>query len=311
MHRSSNVLRHLLILGTLTSTAWAPSAGFGKEDPQSERARANVIYGDDNRRDLYSETDPALLDVARSTVALIRKSVLKSSGSLFEIQGTSYRSSYGLCSTEPFVEQSTAAFCSGFLIAPDLIATAGHCIRTTSDCTNTSFVFDFAYRTANTPPETAAKDDVYTCKRVIRSTVESVGSDFAVVQLDRPVTGRNPLRIRQSGQVNLNDPLVVIGHPAGLPTKIADGAYVRSNTATGYFTANLDTYGGNSGSAVFNEDTLEVEGILVRGEVDFVRTSANCSVSNACKDTGCRGEDVTRITEILPYIGTTSPFTSL
>ena len=36
-----------------------------------------------------------------------------------------------------------------------------------------------------------------------------------------------------------------------------------------YFTANLDTYRGNSGSPVFNAITHKVEGVLVRGEQDF------------------------------------------
>ena len=52
--------------------------------------------------------------------------------------------------------------------------------------------------------------------------------------------------------------------------KVAGGAKVRSNNNGVYFVANLDTYGGNSGSAVFNLQTREVEGILVRGENDYV-----------------------------------------
>lgn len=65
--------------------------------------------------------------------------------------------------------------------------------------------------------------------------------------------------------------------------------------------ANLDTYGGNSGSAVFNDRTGEVEGILVRGEVDYTY-KGNCMVSNVCTDSGCRGEDVTYISEVLQFL---------
>lgn len=36
--------------------------------------------------------------------------------------------------------------------------------------------------------------------------------------------------------------------PAGLPTKIAGGATMRDASPNGYYVANLDTYGGNSGS---------------------------------------------------------------
>jgi hypothetical protein len=78
--------------------------------------------------------------------------------------------------------------------------------------------------------------------------------------------------------------------------KVAAGAAVRDNTPSAFFVANLDTYGGNSGSPVFNSVTHEVEGILVRGEADFVQ-QGNCRVSLVCPSTGCRGEDVTRTTE--------------
>jgi hypothetical protein len=64
-----------------------------------------------------------------------------------------------------------------------------------------------------------------------------------------------------------------------------------------YFRANLDTYGGNSGSAVFDANTGVVEGILVRGENDFV-TRGSCRATNYCPANGCRGEDVTHITNV-------------
>ena len=50
-------------------------------------------------------------------------------------------------------------------------------------------------------------------------------------------------------------------------------------------------------SPVFGEgdENPFVEGILVRGEADFVPLG-NCKVSLICPDTGCRGEDVTRTT---------------
>jgi V8-like Glu-specific endopeptidase len=88
-----------------------------------------------------------------------------------------------------------------------------------------------------------------------------------------------------------------------LPLKVAENAFVRDNSNSSYMTCNLDTYGGNSGSPVFNSETHEVEGILVRGETDF-EPSGNCNVSLVCPTTGCRGEDVTRTTEFAHLIDT-------
>ncbi|NKC16754.1 MAG: hypothetical protein GKR94_32545 [Gammaproteobacteria bacterium] len=53
------------------------------------------------------------------------------------------------------------------------------------------------------------------------------------------------------------------------------------NTHEDYFVANLDPFGGNSGSPVFNADTLTVERILVRGEQDFAPMDG-CFVSMVC-----------------------------
>ena len=70
---------------------------------------------------------------------------------------------------------------------------------------------------------------------------------------------------------------------------------------TSFFVCNLDTYGGNSGSPVFNSSTHELEGILVRGETDFIVTENGCRKSNVCPQNDpnfvCRGEDCTRSTE--------------
>src|SRR5690606_6853870 len=128
------------------------------------------------------------------------------------------------------------------------------------------------------------------CKEIVAREYTSQ-QDYALVRLDRPVRNHRPLTLAQS-QSQSGDGVVVIGHPSGLPTKITDNAVVRSQKGA-YFVANLDTYGGNSGSAVFNENTLEVVGILVRGAQDFRYDSqSQCYRSNVCAEDGCRGEDV-------------------
>jgi V8-like Glu-specific endopeptidase len=86
----------------------------------------------------------------------------------------------------------------------------------------------------------------------------------------------------------------------GLPVKIAGGADV-AEIRKRYFTANLDTYHGNSGSLVLNSDSLKrgqllAEGILVRGEDDF-QESKSCGLSKSCPADGCRKEDVTLTSE--------------
>ncbi len=274
--------------------------------PRSD-AQIKVIYGTDDRHELFEELAPEIRQIADATLALIPHSELREiEGGVIRIRTENYGKKYHLCSAERFREQGTAAFCSGFLVTPDLVMTAGHCIRNLLDCQETAFVFGFAYSTPLEKPEHVPRKDVYYCRELLRSMIVSDGIDFALVRLDRPVTDRTPLRLRLSGEIKPGEDLIVLGHPAGLPLKIANGAHVREVHPNGYFTANLDTYGGNSGSPVVNIRTYEVEGILVRGERDYILTEENgksCFASFRCTDAGCRGEAVTLISEVLKITG--------
>jgi hypothetical protein len=200
-----------------------------------------------------------------------------------------------LCVGERFRDQPIGAFCSGFLVAPDVFATAGHCV-TAGNVTNVRFVFGFRMRDVITAETVINNGELYDGLAIIDRRQVANGADWALVRVDRAVTGHRIARIRATGRIGDTQAVHVIGHPSGLPTKFADGAVVRDNQPNEFFVANLDTYGGNSGSPVFNSDTHEVEGILVRGEADFVQQGA-CRVSLICPDTGCRGEDCTRTTE--------------
>jgi len=277
------------------------------DTPTTDPLNANVIYGLDGRLDYYQTTD-LLRQLADSTVALVKTNQLISQGGSVVVSGKNYGQEMMLCSTEKFTEQNTAAFCSGSLVAPDTIITAGHCITNQSDCSETSFVFGFAVKSAGVLPSQVASTEVYRCKSIVKQVLTSAAADFAVIKLDRAVTNHQPLSIRRNGEVQVNDPLVVIGHPSGLPTKITTGGVVRSIANADYFVANTDTYGGNSGSAVFNANTGLIEGILVRGEQDFT-PRGNCYVSKVCQDNSCRGEDITRVSLVAGFIPVNTPTT--
>jgi hypothetical protein len=269
----------------------------------AQEVDGQVIYGSDDRIDLYQTNNATLRKLADSTVALIPAGAVKSEGAKARLTTEPYGESMGFCKDEPFYEQVTAAFCSGSLIAPDIIMTAGHCITSQASCQNTKFVFGFAVKEKGKMPTEVASSDVYGCQTLLGREQVNDGADWALIKLDRPVTGHAPLKLAKKDPAN-GTPLVVIGHPAGLPTKIAGGAKVRDASKNGYFIADLDTYGGNSGSAVFNAVNGQVEGILVRGEQDYA-WRGSCRVSNVCTQDGCRGEDVTKLTsfaEKLPVL---------
>lgn len=260
---------------------------------------SKVIYGIDDREDVVNVVDNLMVEKSRSTAGMFTNSSLSLlANGHYKVTGKTLVER-GWCSSERFSNQNTSPVCTGFLIAPDVIATAGHCVSKSTDCRNYSWAFDYKIPSGSAITTTIPKNSVYKCKSIISTVNSSITKDdYAIIRLDRKVLDRSILEIRRSGKIANGASLVLIGHPKGLPLKIAPGANVRSNEATKFFVANLDSYGGNSGSPVFDALTGVVEGILVRGEADYTTTSAGCYISKICSESGCRGEDVTRITNL-------------
>jgi V8-like Glu-specific endopeptidase len=261
-------------------------------------AGPKVIYGTDDRIDVYQETRSERLAWVAATCGLVSASDLTLNGDGTYTLLTNDFIVLGRvpCEGEPFADQPTAPFCSGFLAAEDVVATAGHCMDT-GRLSSTRYVFGFQMTDATTPVITLQADQVYSGIEIIERRYES-SYDYTVVRLDRPVTapGASPLPIRRSGVIPLGAQVGVIGHPTGLPLKLSfgDDTVVYNNTPAPYFVANLDTYGGNSGSPVFNVSTGLVEGVLVRGARDY-NAVGSCFESNRLTDEEA-DEDVSKST---------------
>jgi hypothetical protein len=259
--------------------------------------KQKAIYGLDGRLDHYAIHDAVVLQRAESVAAFFKAAGLKDNGNgQTQLRGPTFQNAYGLCDSEPYLDQPCGAFGSGFLVGPDLIATAGHCLDSAdaADATDIRVVFGYRMKTSVEVQNLIPTGDVYSIKEVVGRKLQGK-EDWAIVRLDRAVTGRPPLQIRRAGKVAKDAAVYVIGHPCGLPVKYAPGATVRSVSESTHFIANLDTFGGNSGSPVFGVDHV-VQGILVRGETDFV-SKGGCNVSMVFPTTGGNGEDCTYTSE--------------
>jgi hypothetical protein len=289
-------LRGLSICVALGATACAeqgePLTLEWRDDP--------IVYGSDDRKDVYQVDDEALRDLARwSLVALVphnRMARPQTGGVtlvaplLSEMKfATESKQLLPLCASEPFRSQPAAADCTGVLIDDDLVLTAGHCFEDDQGCEDFAYVFDYFAPSENTL-ETLSSSDVYSCRKLLARKVSDSGSlrqvDFALVRLDRPALGRRAVNIRTS-PLKLNEPLTAIGFPSGLPAKIDQGARViDARTAMhDYFLLNSDTFAGSSGSGIFDADNALL-GVLVRGGYDFVVSPDNpsCVVSSVVSD---------------------------
>jgi hypothetical protein len=296
--------RHWLVsCGILVSGILATSAFSAHVPVVSGEESETVIYGDDDRLDLFAVKNKKHLDLAKATAVLISSGQLtQTPEGNFDISADPLGPSMGLCKTERFYDQPSAGYCSGALVGEDLLITAGHCITSETRCQGTKFVLNYAVKQDGQFPTQAKAEDVLGCKEIVSRKLENYGADYALIRLDRAVKHVQPLRINRAADLKAGDSLGLIGHPSGLPTKVAFGdSVVRNVEPNGYFLASLDAYGGNSGSAVFNANTGLIEGILVRGERDFVY-QGGCRVSNQCAADGCRGEDVTKIGELADLI---------
>ena len=259
-----------------------------------------VVYGQDDRVDPSEHPDENIRRLAQdSIVAIIPKTVIDAS-SLSDVGFFSQTlgQAQGLCDGERFTDNPTAGVCSGTLIGPDLVLTAGHCVSNgQASCEQLFAVFNYEWLPATGGLDTITVDDIYACQTVITQALSDSGGvtrDFAIFQLDRPVTGYAPANVVQSRpSLSAGDPFVLIGSPSGIPMKVDDGGTVRDPRASSgdFLTGNPDTFGGNSGSGVFLADSLDLFGVLISGDTDYV-TDGGCTRVNVCSSSGCGGENI-------------------
>ncbi len=201
-----------------------------------------------------------------------------------------------------FLDQPACGNCTGFLIAPDILVTAGHCVENMEDCENFAWVFDFTKELLHLDWADYVEldnDNVYTCDDILTTELVSGGGDWAVIRL-KEKSDRKPYKFRISNKIADNEDVFMIGSPSGLPLKLADNAWVGYNGNDNYFEANLDAFGGNSGGPVFDASGW-IEGILVRGERDFVYDQdCDCIKVSVLDEDAWDQEHVQRITR-LPY----------
>jgi len=252
-------------------------AGVEGEGIQTATERAAVVYGSDDRHDVYAEPNAELRALARAAaVALIKPEQLRfSNATNVEVGAAPLGAWDRYCADTPFLEQPTAARCGAVLIDDDLVLTAGHCLDDVAQCSDYFYVFDYLYAA---PGELGplARSELFGCRRVAaRETSAPDASeqiDFAVLQLDRlagPV--RAPASIAALVPLVSGEPLRVIGFPSGLPAKLDSGARVGDPRAADldFFTATSDTFSGSSGSGIYAASGALV-GVLARGTADFV-----------------------------------------
>ena len=267
---------------------------------------ASVVYGDDDRREVFNHPSDDLRRIAQESIlALIPSSrINREPSGNYSLLAFTLKDQQGLCEDELFANQPVAASCSAVLIGDDLVLTAGHCISPQRPCETFSYVFNYHL---DGPNQLALirDEDVYSCDRVVLQSDpvdDGLTPDFAIIRLDRPVEGAHAaVSIRPATPFSEGDPISMIGFGSGLPAKIDSGAAVADARADrgDFYVVNLDAFEGHSGSATFDAQN-RLTGILIGGRVpDYVPSPGEgCDRVNVFDDSEA-GEIVHNIAPIV------------
>ncbi|RYZ95516.1 MAG: serine protease, partial [Proteobacteria bacterium] len=260
-----------------------------------------AYYGEDNRHEYLERVGQPWISLADSSAALINDDNLTASPGGFSVKGNTFADRRH-CPEERFVSAVRPVVCSGVLVGPDLVLTAGHCMNDENQCGFTNFAFGYREEGAFLKSE-----NVYRCKKIeVRKYNDEAKSiaevlDYSLVRLDRPVTDFAPALFTRGAPsaIDQSTELLGFGYPEGLALKIMEGAKPRE-IFPGTFTANLDAYNGNSGSSVFNLSSGRLLGILADGAAD-VETDPirGCTRSIRWPENGGQGELMVRMEAIL------------
>jgi V8-like Glu-specific endopeptidase len=264
-----------------------------------------AIYALDGRYEVI-ETPALLRQVAHSVGAIVvSRNLSQTDADRWVLSLGSTGRDKGWCETERFIDQPTAASCTGFLLSPDRFATSAHCVQPLDDpgapglaCPNVSVVFGYALDETGQVTTEFSNNQVYRCETVLAGESDPTGSDWRVLELDREVQHIDALTVYQGEAISSAWELAIIGHPNGLPAKVGMDARVLDASPGSYFVTDIDSYVGNSGSPVFTEHQGQpvVVGLLSRGADDFEQVSngaESCLQSRQCTVESCGGEHVT------------------
>ena len=162
-----------------------------------------LVYGVDDRQDIYQISDDRILKLADSVVSLIDVGRMSDNGDgTSRILTVPFEVSNNLCAHERFRKQPTAPFCSGFLVAPGIIATAGHCVDG-NNLARVRFVFGFRMIDETEGRVVIPNSQIFRGAGIISRKLEQVtGSDYALIRLGppgnwAPITGYPSFRKHQ------------------------------------------------------------------------------------------------------------------
>jgi hypothetical protein len=167
------------------------------------------------------------------------------------------------CTEERFSSEPSLADCSGILLAPDLVLTAGHCL-TRYTCDTHVYVRGFLASDDGASP--LARDQARHCRRIELIEGGDAG-DYAFLRLDAPFDSPPVMPVRAIPPEQ-GTPVFLFGFSLGLPLKLRSANVVSVARDGASFASDADAFAGDSGGGVFDESGTLL-GLILRGQTDL------------------------------------------
>lgn len=268
--------------------------------------RPIALFGpNDDRRDPWVSLarDPAraaILAHAQRTCYLVGAGAIAARGDgRVRLHHARYGEFHGLCPDEPFHDQPIVIErdgeaaggygYTGYLVGPRHVLTCWHGWEHYAYRPQVA-VFGYALGPQPGEPTNRAAAEVVPLSpyplaqaRPPDPQQRATPDDWVLLELERPVGLPGASAAPRLGTPRTGQAVYTLGHPCGLPLKLADHARILAADARSFRT-DLDTFTGNSGSPVFDARTHALLGLVVeaqKGEGDFEAAPARgCYVAN-------------------------------
>lgn len=240
-----------------------------------------AYYGEDGRKDFFEISDAQTKKLAEAMLYRVDKHELR--GWTFQRYWkiiTKKLEDKGICKNEKFSNQDTIRLgCSAVLIGKNKVLTGGNCISDHT-CRNDLYYWTFGYYKKSKEQNFSElhKKNFYKCKEIVKRVYNpNSGTSFTIFTLKKDVKDVEPVKISKK-ELTKEDELIMMGHPTGLPLKIADGAFAIDQDEN-FFIANSDIRGETIGTIAFNKKTKELVGLMIYGTYNY-----EYSYENYCKE---------------------------
>lgn len=205
-----------------------------------------------------------------------------------------------LCEENHFGNLPYIANCTGFLIAPNILVTAGQCYLSDNSCSDFNWVFDYD------PKGLISSKNIYSCKKVLHQSVSIEISDssdqFAIIELDREVEDRSFIPLGKIQTPMDGDEVLAVGNFFSVTPQTSKISKSLIELGKGHFSSDLDKWNFSPGALVIDSKEGNLLGLLVRSEGGFkFNKEIMCMDFKTCDyEWDCPGSVITSLSGIEP-----------